>query len=94
MHTHIGQGLRSVPIGEIHTTQFEISLHRFRMILARILHLVVSMQDAEETFCIDEGIIHIVVDAMQLPDGGTHIGKQHHVIHNLSDAHTWIVGQY
>ena len=61
---------------------------------ARVFHLVVGLKNAKETLGIDERIVHIVVDAVQLADGGTDIGEEHHMVHDFSDGHARIVGQH
>ena len=91
VHTHIGQCLRAVAIGEIHTAQLELALHRLGMILTGILHLVMGVQDAEKALGINQGVVHVVVDAMQLADGSADITEQHDMIHYLTNTHTRIV---
>jgi len=74
--------------------QFEVATDRLRTILARGLHLVVSLQNAEESLGIDEGVVHVVVDAVQLPDRRADIGKEHHVVHDFSYRHAGIVDEH
>ena len=45
-------------------------------------------------FKMRDGSFGIVVDAVQLPDGGADVGKQHHVIHNLTNRHPRILYQH
>ena len=49
------------------------------------------MEDAEKAFGIDKGVVHIVKNALQLGDGGNDVGKEHHVIHYLTDGHPRIL---
>ena len=55
---------------------------------------MVGMQNTEESFGINQGIVHIIINTMKLTDRCTHVGKQHDVIHNLTDRHTRIVDQH
>ena len=74
--------------------ELKIALYLLRMMLARSFHLAIGMEDAKETLGIDEGIVHIVIDTMQLTDGRTDIGKEHHMVHNLSYRHAWIIDEH
>ena len=51
------------------------------------------MKNAEESFGIDERVVHIIENALQLRNRGYHIAEQHHVIHNLSYTHTGIIDE-
>ena len=52
------------------------------------------MEDAKEALGIDECIVHIIIDAMELTDRRTHIGKEHDMIHNLTNGHAWIIDEH
>ena len=94
MHRHVAQCLGAVTVGEVDARELEVALHLFGTVSARSLHLLVSPQDAEESLGIDKGIVHIVVDAMELAYRRTHIGEEHHVVHDLTNRHARIVDQH
>ena len=64
VHGHIGQGFGAARVGEIHVPQLEVALDLAGLVGSRQLHLVVGLQDAEEALGIDEGVVHVVVDAV------------------------------
>ena len=94
MHRDIAESLRAIAIGEVDARELEVALHRFRTVAARSLHLLVGPQDAEEALGIDEGVVHIVVDAMELTYRRTDIGEEHDVVHDLTNGHARIVNQH
>ena len=94
VHRHVKQRLRAVRVGEIDAAQLEVTAHLSGLMCAGGFHLVVSIQNAKEPLGIDERIVHVVVDAVQLSDGRADVGKEHHVVHNLTDGHARIVYQH
>ena len=63
------------------------------MVLSGGFHLVVGLQYAEESLGIDEGVVHVVVDAVQLADWSADVSEKHHVVHDFSDGHSRVVNQ-
>ena len=43
---------------------------------------VVGVEDVEEAFGVGEGLVHLVVDAVELPDGRRHVVEQQNVEHD------------
>ena len=90
----IGEGFRSVAIGEVDILHDEVTTHRLGSEAAGIFYLVICLEDAKEAFCVDKGIVQVVIDAVKLADGCTDIGEEHHMIHNLTNGHARIVDEY
>ena len=93
-HGHIEERLRAIGVGKVDVAQFEVALHLSRMMLTCGFHLAIGMQNTKEALGIDECIVHIIIDAMELTDRRTHIGKEHDVIHNLTNSHAWIIDEH
>ena len=93
-HRHIVECLGAVAIREVHVLQLEVACHLLWLMLPSGLHLLVGLKDAEEAFGVDQGVVHIVIDTVQLSDGGADIGEEHHVIHDLTNRHTWVIYQH
>ena len=64
-----------------------------RTVFAAGLHLRVGVQHVEEAFGVDERVVHVVEDALQLGDGRDDVGEEHHVVHDLADAHSGILDE-
>ena len=84
------EGFGAVGVGEIDATYFELAFHLVGTISARRLFLIFGIEDVEEAFGIDEGIVEGVEDELQLGNGGCDVGEEHDVVHDLTDAHAWI----
>lgn len=93
-HGDIEEGLRAIGVGEIDMREFEVALDLGRMMLACGFYLAIGMEDTKEPLGIDERIVHIIVDTMELADGGADISKEHHVVHNFSNGHARIIDEY
>ena len=94
MHGDIEERLCAVAVGEVDARELEVALHLRRTVLACGLHLVVGMQDTEESLGVDERVVHVVVDAVELPDGRADVGEEHHMVHDFSDGHAGIVDEH
>ena len=72
----------------------QFSVYRIRVVCTRLFHFVVGSKNAKEAFGVDECIVHVVINAMKLADGSTHIAEKHNVVHDLTNGHAWVVGEY
>ena len=88
---NVVQGLHAVGVGEVNVLQLEATCHVVGMVVARILHILLAFHQLKESLGVDEGVVQVVVDAVQLADRCADIGKEHDVVHNLTDGHAWIV---
>ena len=93
-HRDIEEGLSAIGVSEIDMGELEVALHLGGMVLACGLYLAIGMENAKEPLGIDQGIVHIVVDAMELADGGADVGKEHDMVHNLTYRHARIIDEY
>ena len=87
------QGLVTVGIREVDIGDLEMAVDRFGLVTARGLDLVVGIEDVEESFGIDKGLVHIVEYHLKLADRGYHVGEQHDMIHDLTDGHAGIADE-
>ena len=62
--------------------------------MTSVFHFIVGMKDAKEPFGVNQGIVHVVIDSVQLTYGGTHIGKQHDMVHDFTDSHARILDEH
>ena len=93
-HGDVEQRLCAVGVGEVDTRKFEVAADVVWMVAAGGLDLFVGVEDAEEPLGIDEGIVHVVIDAVELADWRADVGEEHHVVHNLTDGHAGIVDEH
>ena len=77
---------RAAGVGEVDVAQLELAAQvvaGFQQ--AGALALVVGVEDGEEAFGVGEGLVHLVVDAVELPDGSRHVVEQQDVEHDGAD---------
>ena len=94
VHIYVPEGLGSVRVCEVHVADAEVALHFLRAVVAALLGLLVRVKDVKEAFGIDEGVVHIVKDAVELGDGGGDVGEEHYVVHNLSNCHSRVADEH
>ena len=73
---------------------FKFAVDLLGFVAARRLHFFFRVEDAEEALGVNQGVVHVVEDALQLRDGGDDIAEQHHVVHDLTDGHARIAFQH
>lgn len=88
------EGFHTIGISKIDMLQLETALHLCRPIVTTRLHIVILFQNIEDSLRIDEGIVQVIIDSVQLTDWSTDITEKHHMVHNLTDGHAWIVSQH
>ena len=64
------------------------------MIVACLFYILGTLQQSKQFLRIDQRIVQVIINTVQLTDRCTHVGKQHHMIHNLTNRHTRIVDEH
>ena len=85
--------LGPVRIREVHAFHLEIPMHLFRPVIARRFQFSVCIYDVEVSFRIHQSIIQVIEYALERGDRSRHVGKQHDVVHDLTDGHPGITDE-
>ena len=93
-HVDIVKSLGAIGIGEVHMANLKLALYLFRTVAAFWLHVRLGLHHGEIALSIDESIVESIEDSLQLSDGCRYVGKEHDMVHNLTNCHAWIVDQH
>ena len=88
------QSLGSVWICEVHSGDLKTAFNLFRTVFSCRLYLIVRIEDVEESFRIDKGVVHLVEDAVELCDRSSHVSEEHDVVHDLTYGHSRVFYQH
>ena len=94
LHVDVVEGFHAVGIGEVNTTDFDVSPDAFGTVGAGRFPFAVGIEYVEEAFGVDEGVVEGVEDALQLGDGSCDVGKEHDVVHDFTDGHARVLDEH
>ena len=57
------------------------------------LDFLFGIEDAEEAFSVDQGVVDVIENALQLGDRCDDVAEEHHVVHDLTDRHAGVFDQ-
>ena len=92
-HGNFIQGFGTVGIRKAYLFKLKIPFDAVFCKIAVGFLFIVGIQDIEIAFGIDHGIVHIVINAVKLPDRCGNIIEQHNVQHNGTDGHLLVEHQ-
>ena len=93
IHVYVMESLCSVRVCKVNAGNFKMAFNLFRAIGSSLFLFFICVEDVKESFCIDQGVVHLVEDAVKLGDRSSHIGEKHHMIHDLTYGHPGVFDQ-
>src|SRR5690606_10097670 len=89
-HIDIVQCVCTVGITKIYIFYFKFTSNNARTNRTTMFCFVRSMDDIKISFRVNHGVIHIIINTMQLSDWSRNIVEQQDMEHNITDTHLTI----